>query len=279
MYIYTGITEINNSSNTSAWAATGVFCHKTRRCWVINELQVELKKNVGSVTMSVMKTLKTLGERGELNALLLPFIILAILFCGVVGFGAWAFSSRQNYKDHTDAMIATAVAANKNVVQAADAKQYAEAAKSPLRTYIGPVAYGSVHISYPRTWSAYVDTTDSNNPLNAYFHTGYVPSVNSQQATYNLRVEVVANSYTNEMSNYQSYVSQGTAVAAPYSLPKVPTVVGTRFSGAVFPDNPNASGTIILLPLRNTTLEIWIESNDYLHDFNTYVLPNLSFSP
>lgn len=220
---------------------------------------------------------KNTGEQGSMDVLLLPVIILAVLFIGAASFGVWAFLSRQDYKNNSDAKSATAVEANKKVVQATDAANYAEASKSPVRTYIGPDAYGGVHVSYPKTWSAYVDT-NSGIPLNAYFHSDYVPSAQAKQ-TYNLRVEVAAQSYTSVLAQYNSYVARGGLTAAAYSLPKVPKVVGTKLTGQLTPLGQTVTGVLILLPLRDKTLEIWTESNDYLPDFNTYVIPNLSFSP
>jgi hypothetical protein len=38
-------------------------------------------------------------------------------------------------------------------------------------------------------------------------------------------------------------------------------------------------GTMVILPLRDKTLEVWTESDAYLSDFKNYVLPNLTFSP
>lgn len=225
-----------------------------------------------------MKSLDhSMGERGEVNALVVSLILLSILFIGAAVFGVWAFRGRQDYKNNSDAKVAAAVAANRQAVEAADAKQYAEAAKNPVATYIGPDAYGSVHVSYPKTWSAYVDVNGAY-PLDAYFHPAYVPSTESKQ-TYNLRVRIVANAYSQELGHYSSYITNGTVTAAPYSLPKVPSITGSRLSGAVFPSIPKASGTTILIPLRDKTLEIWTESTDYLPDFEKYVLPNLTFAP
>jgi hypothetical protein len=235
-----------------------------------------LKIMFGSVTMSSMK--KSMGECGEMNVLLIPVILLTLFLIGAGYFGYWAYSSRQDYKDNSDAKVAVAVAANTKTVQNSDAEQYAQAAKNPLTLYTGPDAYGSVKVSYPKTWSAYVDSTNGDTPLNAYFHAAYVPSVNSQQ-TYNLRVEISSQSYSAVLSQYSGQVQSGKISVAPYSLPKVPGVVGSRLTGTIDPNNPTASGVLILLPLRSTTLEVWTESTDYLSDFNTYILPNLSFSP
>jgi len=220
-----------------------------------------------------------LGQHDGPNVLLIPVIVLAVLFVGVGSFAVWAYSGRQDYKNNVDAKISSAVDANKQTVQAEDAAHYAEAAKNPLTTYTGPDAYGSVKISYPKTWSAYVDTTDSGTPLNAYFHSGYVPSTNSRQS-YNLRVQVSSQSYSNVLSSYSGQVQAGKVTSAPYTLPKVPGIVGTMLTGAIVQNQPDGgSGTMVLVPLRNTTLEIWTESNSYMADFNTYILQNLTFSP
>lgn len=225
--------------------------------------------------MSSMKSMRS--ERGEASTLLISVILLAILFVAAAIFAIWAFGGRQDYKNNTDAKISSAVAANTKTVQAKDAAQYAEAAKQPLKTYVGPAAYGSVHIMYPKTWSAYINTSDTSTPLDAYFHADYLPSATDSNSTFNLRVQVSSSSYDSEVSQYDGQVQQGQATAAPYKLPKVPSVVGMKFDGQIF-DN-NASGSLVLLPLRSQTLEIWTNDPSFLGDFSTYILPNLSFSP
>lgn len=219
-----------------------------------------------------------MGERGSLNVLLVPVILLAVLFVAAASLAVWAFSGRQDYKNNSDAKVKTAVAANTSAVQTSDAALYAEKAKEPTKTYTGPDAYGSVKITYPKTWAAYVDTTNTNTPLDAYFHTDYVPSVASK-LTYNLRVQVVASSYASQTSQYTSAISSGKVTAAPYTLPNVASVTGVQLAGSVFLDNPAGSGTMVILPLRDKTLKIWTESPSYLPDFTAYVLKNLSFSP
>jgi hypothetical protein len=231
----------------------------------------------GSVTMSYMN--ESMGERGELNVLLIPVVLLAVLFIGAASFAFWAYSGRQDYKNNSDAKVAVAVTADTQSVQAADAKQYAEASKSPLRLYSGPDAYGSVKVQYPKTWSAYVDTTNTTTPLDAYFHDDFVPSTASQE-TYNLRVQVNSQPYSTVLQQYSALITEGKVTASAYALPKVPSVVGTQMSGSINQNNPlETTGDLVLLPLRNMTLEIWTESNGYLSDFNTYILPNISFSP
>ncbi len=229
----------------------------------------------GWATIITMK--KYADQQG--SAMLMGLVIaFAALFVLATGVGVWAFMSRQDYKNNSDAKVTTAVAANTQKVQADDKVKYDEEAKSPLTTYVGPEAYGSVHLSYPKTWSAYVVTNSSSAPLDAYFHASYVPGLDTRQP-YQLRVQVVDRAYDKELDRYKSAVKSGSAQAAAYSLPKVPKVVGTRLTGTISPDSQPVTGSLVLLPLRDKTLAIWAESNDYLNDFNTYVLPNVTFSP
>jgi hypothetical protein len=96
---------------------------------------------------------------------------------------------------------------------------------------------------------------------------------------YNLRVQVVTSTYSQVLNQYSSKLKQGGVTATPYSLPKVPNVAGTRLSGKIFDSSSTTSGDIILLPMRDKTLEIWTESPSYMADFNTYILQNLTFAP
>jgi hypothetical protein len=53
-------------------------------------------------------------------------------------------------------------------------------------------------------------------------------------------------------------------------------VTGVRVDGQIA---DNIQGSMIILPLRDKTQEIWTESNSFLPDFNNNILPNLTFSP
>jgi hypothetical protein len=221
-----------------------------------------------------MKTLA--DERGALNVLLIPVILLSLLFVGAAAFAVWAYGGRQDYKNNVDAKIDQAVAANKKVVQAADAKQYAEAAKQPLKTYTGPEQYGSVALSYPKTWSGYVATASSGNVIDGYFTPGVVPDVQDTDSTYALRVRILSQSYSQTLQQFNPYVKQNKLTMTAYSLPKLPQVGGMYLSGQIAQQQ---KGTMVILPLRDKTLEVWTESDAYLNDFKNYVLPNLTFSP
>ncbi len=218
------------------------------------------------------------NERGELNILLVPVILLGVLFVAAASFGVWAYTSRQDYKNNSDQKSAVAVEANKKVVQAEDAKTYAEAAKQPLKTYAGSEAYGSLKLTYPKTWSGYVVTSDSGGgtPLDAYFNPDVVPNISGRDSTFALRVQILSQSYADALNSYSTYIRQGKATATPYKLPKVPSVVGTRIEGQL---TYNKQGSVVILPVRDKTMKLWIESGTYKADFDNNILPNTSFSP
>ena len=218
-------------------------------------------------------------QHGSLNALLIPLILAVLLLGGAVGFGMWAFNGRQDYKNNVDQKITAAQAVTKQQTQNADAVTYAEAAKKPLKTYAGPASFGSISVQYPKTWSAYVvENAGSSTPVNGYFQPNFVPDVNSANSAFWLRVQLNQTPYNSIMNSFTGSVQGGTVTVAPYSLPKVPSVVGSILTGKINADG-DKPGTMIVLPLRSSTLEIWTESTDALADFNNNVLPNVSFSP
>lgn len=225
-----------------------------------------------------MSDMKALDQRGGLNGLLIPFILSILFFVGAASFGAWAFMSRQDYKNNTDAKIATAQAVTKAQTQAADQVIYAQAAKYPLRSYIGPSAYGNVKISYPKTWSAYVQdaTNGGSSPVNGYFQPDVVPNVNSDSSTFALRVQVLSNSYPQQLASFANQAKNGKVTVAPYSLPKLPNVIGSIVTGQI---GQNVQGTMIIVPIRSLTLEIWTEQPSEQSDFTNIILPNVTFSP
>jgi hypothetical protein len=214
------------------------------------------------------------SEAGAINALLLPLLVSLLLLVGVAVFGVWAFGSRQDYKDNVDAKVATAVTAAKVAEDKVKDAQFAEESKNPLKTYAGPAAYGSVSINYPKTWSGYVKDTGADDPfVDGYFSPGVVPDAQDEKSSFAFRVQVSGQTYSDTLQQFES--QEGISIQ-PYALPKVPNVVGVIIRGAIEQDR---QGIMVILPLRNTTLKFWTESNDFTGDFNNIILPNASFSP
>ena len=224
-----------------------------------------------------MSVMRVTNQSGAINILLIPLIVVALFFIGATSFAAWAYQSRQDYKNNTDQKVDAAVTIARQQESTVKDKEFAEKEKSPLKTYNGPSAYGSLQIQYPKTWSAYVsDDTGSDPYINGYFYPGVVPTVSNEKAVFSLRVQVVQQSYSDVLAEHQSDVDEGKVKVSAYKLPKVPSVVGSRLDGQV---EENKTGTMILLPMRDKTLKIWTNAEQFRGDLETYILPNVTFSP
>lgn len=218
-----------------------------------------------------------LDQRG-IGGLAVSLGLAVVLLIGAIVFGGWAFSSRQDYKNNVDAKITAAVNQAKQQEGAVKDQQFAEASKSPLKAYNGPEAYGSLAVNYPKTWSGYVDDSGQGNAVvDGYFAPGVVPPINSQSSVFALRLQVLNTSYSQTLQGLQSQQQSGKLTINTYALPKLAKVVGVEVTGQL--SGSNSSTTMVVLPLRSETLEISTQGNQYLSDFNNYILPNFSFSP
>lgn len=219
--------------------------------------------------------MKKLDQQGSILQTVL-LAVFVILFIAAAGFGFWAFSGRNDYKNNVDAKIAVAVEAAKTAEAEAKDKEFVEKEKNPYRVYTGPAAYASVSITYPKTWSAYVDETGSGgNPVNGYFHPATVPGLTSN-ASYAVRFTVTNTRYTDEVRRFDAAVKGGKVKISAFNAPKVPGTTGVRVDGEV---QPKEQGSMVILPIRDKTLKVWTEANQFVGDFNTIVLSNLKFDP
>lgn len=218
------------------------------------------------------------NQRGAVSVLLISLVLTALLLCGAVAFGAWAYTSRQDYKSNVDQKVAIAVAQAQQRESTIKDQQFAEAAKQPLVTYKGPEAYGSLVVKYPKTWSGYVDDTGGSGgqPLNGYFYPGVVPSLTSLSSAFALRTVVLTQSYDSAVQQFTALAKSGKVTVAPYALPKVNSVIGVRIKGQL---SSQKTGTMVVLPLRDKTLELWTEAPQFEADFASNILPNVDFSP
>lgn len=223
-----------------------------------------------------MSSMKQRDQRGIIDAWFLAFVLMLILFLGAVGFGVWAFMGRQDYKNNVEPKIAAAVAKAEDATSTKKDQEFAEKEKQPLRTYTGPSAYGSVTISYPKTWSVYADESNrGSNPLDAYLNPAFVPGLQSD-TNVALRLQVVSTPYADVARSFESQVKNGKVTVKPYAIAKVPSVTGLRVDGEIA---SKKSGSMVIVPLRDKTLKIWTEASQFVADFDTNVLPNVTLVP
>lgn len=222
------------------------------------------------------------NQDGGITGLGISLALAIILLLGTVGFAAWAFSSRQSYKNDVDAKISAAVTVAQQQAAVAETAKLAQDEKYPLNTYNGPEQAGSIVVKYPRTWSGYVDDTDTSGAtaVNGYFTPGVVPSLTNTSSIFALQVQVLNQSYTQTVQNLTNDGSSGAnaITSTAYALPKLPNIVGVELSGELN-SGQTTNVTMVVLPVRANTIEISTVGNTYLSDFNNIILPNFSFSP
>lgn len=215
-------------------------------------------------------------RRHHRNGLLIPLIISIVLLLGISGFAIWAFMERGTYKDKSDAIVAKEVELAKQETASEKDKEFVEKEKEPFKEYKGPSQFGSLHLSYPKTWSAFItEDGSSNQSIDGYMHPNYVPGLKSG-TDFALRFQVVDRSYDTEMKKFESKVKQGKVTVSPYRAKNVPDVLGSRVVGEI---NKGQNDTMVLFPLRDKTLIVWTESNQFLKDFDDNVLSALIFVP
>lgn len=213
-------------------------------------------------------------KRSVVTIILLSFFVLLSL--GLTVFGFWAFAERQEYKNKSDQKAAKAVELAKEQFAQEKEKEFAEREKNPHKEYKGPATYGSVDIVYPKSWSAFVtETPRGSTPIDGYFHPDVVPGIDSG-TSFALRLEVTGRAYDEELRQYESQAKSGKVKVSPYKVPKVADTLGARVEGEI---GNGAKGIVVLFPVRDKTLKISTEAEQFRGDFDNIIMANLTFVP
>jgi hypothetical protein len=210
-------------------------------------------------------------------------LVFGILFVAAAAFAGWAFMGRQDYKSNSDQKAAVAVDTAKKAQAQQLQKKFDEDYKNPNKSYQGPVSFGGVTFSYPKTWSAYVDESGGSEPINGYFYPDKVPAINGGTA-FALRAELLNSTYSQVMQQYASQIKAGKLKAAAYLPPKMAGVAnaqaGTKLDGVVNHSQiGDQTGSMVILQVRDKTLKVYTESTNFSPDFNNIVLNSLTYLP
>lgn len=217
--------------------------------------------------------MKTDGKREEgISSVGVLVALLIVVTLGLGGFGVYSYSHYRDQKDNTDAKINTAVTAAKKQQTADDNKVFAEEVKQPNTTFNGPTDLGSVKFGFPKTWSVYLGNgTGGDGTFTAYMNPVSVPTISSSQQ-YALRLTIEPRDYETILNSYASLVKKGTLKS---SIVTTNGLSGTRLDGAFTKD---LNGAAVIFKIRDKTLTIQTDSPTYLNDFNTSVVPSLTFT-
>ncbi len=216
--------------------------------------------------------MRKLNQSGEVNPFLVSTIALAVLLIASLVFGISVQGKYSDAKNNVDDKVSTAVSkAESDQKKKLDA-EFFEKEKQPLVTYESPATLGTIKVSYPKTWSAYVEELDGQTQINGYFHPKFVPSP-QKKIKYALRLQLKDAKYAAELQTWADNVKRGDLKASPV---EVSGASGTRYDGKIDSDK---QGAMVILPIRDKTIIVWSESPDYVADFNDIILKNFSFVP
>jgi len=221
-----------------------------------------------------INTMTKLDQCGSLNKLLLPLILVVILLLGSLGFGYWAFSERSDLNSNIDTRVEERLGVETQRIESEQQNLFLEREKEPLKPYESPSEVGSIKFSYPKTWSGYVDEGGSGSiVLDGTFHPDFVPV---EETSYALRIEVVNNEYDKELKKFDSKAENGQVKVTAYSPKNVDGVSAVKITGQL---TSKIQGTMVLIQVRDKTLKMWTEADQFTGDFNKHVLGSLTFSP
>lgn len=207
---------------------------------------------------------------------MIPIVVLTLLLLGTIGLAFQLFNEKEDYKNNSDQKVAAAVDQAKEEASKVKEAEFIEREKQPYKVYKGPATFGSLSITYPKSWSAMVDEAGSGNkPVHGLFHPNFVPGEKSKTA-YALRVEVLEQEYDELLKLYDSGVRTNKVKVSAYKAPKVPSVLGSRIDGEIA---RGLNGSVILLPIRDKTIKLSVESQSFMKDFNDIILANFVFVP
>ncbi|MFO0970790.1 MAG: hypothetical protein U0520_00350 [Candidatus Saccharimonadales bacterium] len=213
--------------------------------------------------------MRKLNQTGILNPLLIPLIIAGIVLVVASAMAVVYYGKFVDQRDGNQPRIEAAVKEAEDAQRKDLEEDFADREKLPTRSYTSPTELGSVQLTFPKTWSSYVDI-NGNSGIDYYGHPNYVPSKN---VNYALRMSVVTKAFADEMRTYESQLKKGDLKA---SSVQVSGVKGSRLDGFLKKDQ---EGSLVIFPLRDKTLKVWTENVEFRGDFDKIVLPGLSFVP
>lgn len=208
--------------------------------------------------------------------LIISLIIFIMLFIIATTFAVWTYVTMLDYKNNSDQKLETAVAIAVKEESSRKDTEFIEKEKFPLAQYLGPNTFGSLDISYPKTWSAFVTESDKANvPVDAYFHPGFVPGIQSG-TSFALRVQVTNQSYDQVLKAFEPKVKTNKVRVSAYVPKNVAGITGSRLEGEI---ETGQQAVMVLIPLRDKTIKLSTEAQQFVGDFNSIVLEHLKFVP
>ena len=214
------------------------------------------------------------NENGEVNVLLIVVVLVSLIAVGFAGAFIWAFGERDNYKNNTESIVATAVEEARIDQTKIEEERFLEEQKKPNIEFSAPSDFGSVKFNYPRTWASYnVDNSSSKHSV--YFYPKMVPNTSNRDAAFALRMVVETKTYEATLKSFESSASKGDITITPITTGKDENLKGMRVDGKIDKDR---TGSIVVFKISdNKALTLRTDGENFMGDFNNTILQTLQF--
>ena len=195
--------------------------------------------------------------------MLIALIVVSLLAATFLGLFVWMYVMWDDAKTDVDGQIQAAVAIAVNEKQTELEAEFEEKEKYPLKTFAGPVDYGSLTFEFPKTWSVYVpDSANYGGDYRAFLNPDLV-SIVSDGTINALRVYILNSLPDTVLQDYQDAVEDGEMTVSVY---KVNGSNASLYSG-ILPDTDELRGYAAIFKIRDKTVIMQTDAEIFKDDF------------
>jgi hypothetical protein len=204
-------------------------------------------------------------------------VVMTVAFIAALAFGVWAFIGMQENKSDLEDKISAASSVAVKKAEEQKEIEFTEREKSPFKNYVGSQVIGSLTFSYPKSWSVYKEEGGERGTVFDFFaHPEAIPSIQDDASIVAFRVQLSSDAYASVAGGYTQQTEDNAVTIVAYKPSNVAGAeTGIKVTGEIF---SGKKGTLIILPLRDKTLQFWTESDQYLNDFDK-ILSSINFVP
>ena len=198
----------------------------------------------------------------------IAIIVVSLIAVTFIGLFIWMNSQYHEVQTDVQGQIDVAVAAAKDEQAEKLEAEFLEREKYPYKVFSGPVDYGQLTFSYPKTWSVYVAAAaEKGGDFNAYFNPNQVDAVGKDTINA-LRVTIRDKSFDSVTAEYKK------AMEKKDSGLTVESVTVNDFSADLYTGiipNTELSGYILIFKIRDKTAIVQTDSVVFKEDFDNLI--------
>ena len=210
-------------------------------------------------------------KKKDIAGLIKTIVIIIVSLIAVTFIGLFIWMYIQYDEAHTDVQeqidLAVAEAVDKKAVEME--AEFVEREKLPYKVFSGPVDYGQLTFSYPKTWSVYVAAAaEKGGDFNAYFNPNQVDAVGKDTINA-LRVTIRNKSFDDVTAEYQKYMDRKDSGLTVQSITfgKDNLITGNFYTGKI--PNTDLNGFIVIFKIRDKTAIMQTDSVLFENDYRT----------